>query len=117
MSAAPIDHFPITQEPDDGNSQNASLNIPRRGSGFHRLQSDDARAIRPAADQSRTHALDLTTLGKDNTAACSQALHDVTSRTDRAIIRAAAGAQAHKGGKVSDTQAFKSARLAWIDNK
>ncbi len=83
------------------------------------LQKDGCAGCHGGADAPATAALDLTNLGKDNTAACSQALHDVNlaNRPQSAIIQAAAGAQAHKGGKVPDSQAFTNALLGWINNE
>ena len=83
------------------------------------LQKDGCAGCHAGGDASATTALDLTNVGKDAAAACSQALRAVnlTNRPQSALIQAAAGAQAHKGGKVGDAQAFTSALLAWIDNE
>ena len=83
------------------------------------LQKEGCAGCHAGTDAGATTALDLTNVGKDNAAACSQALRAVnlTNRPQSAIIQAATGAQAHKGGTVGDAQAFKSALLGWIDNE
>ena len=83
------------------------------------LQKDGCAGCHAGSDASATAALDLTSVGKDNAAACSQALRavDLANRPQSAIIQAAVGAQAHKGGTVADAQAFTSALLGWIANE
>ena len=91
------------------------LHVQRRAA----LQKDGCAGCHAGSDASATAALDLTSVGKDNAAACSQALHavDLANRPQSAIIQEAVGAQAHKGGTVADAQAFTSALLGWIANE
>ena len=66
-----------------------------------------------------TIALDLTTVGKDNVAACAQALTKVSleNKPQSVIIKVAAGTQKHMGGKVADLWNYTTAMLGWINNE
>jgi hypothetical protein len=88
-------------------------------SGAPQLQKDGCTGCHAGADASATGAFDLTSLGKNDAAACAQALRfvDVTSRPQSAILQVAVGTQAHKGGTVTDPQPFTSALLGWINNE
>jgi hypothetical protein len=66
-----------------------------------------------------TSALDLTTLGKDNVAACAQVLTKVSlaNKPQSVIIKVAAGTQTHMGGRVADLQGYTAAMLGWMNNE
>jgi hypothetical protein len=83
------------------------------------LRKDGCIGCHGGGSATATGALDLTNVDKDNAAACTQALKAVnpTSKPQSAIIQAAAGAQAHVGGKVANAPAFTSALLGWINNE
>ena len=113
---APSDPPPVGQGPTAGACKSVATFT---SSAAPQLQQDGCAGCHAGADAPATAAFNLTNLGKDNTAACSQALRDanLANRPQSAIIQAAAGAQAHKGGKVADTQAFTNALLGWINNE
>jgi hypothetical protein len=66
-----------------------------------------------------TTAFDLAKLGKDDVAACAQALKkvDVANKPASAIFQATTGSLAHAGGKVADAAGFTRAVHGWIDNE
>jgi hypothetical protein len=66
-----------------------------------------------------TMAFDLSNLGKDDAAACAQALKkvDLANKPASAIFQAATGSLAHAGGKVHDAPGFTRAVNGWIDNE
>lgn len=88
-------------------------------SAAQQLQKDGCAGCHAGADASATSAFDLTNLGKNDPAACSQALRfvNVANRLQSPIIQVAVGTQAHKGGTVADPQPFTSALLGWINNE
>jgi hypothetical protein len=113
---APSDPPPVGPGPTAGACKSVATFT---SSAAPQLQQDGCAGCHAGADAPATAAFNLTNLGKDNAAACSHALHDVNlaNRPQSAIIQAAAGAQAHKGGKVADTRAFTNALLGWINNE
>ena len=83
------------------------------------LQKDGCVGCHSGANASAKSALDLTSVGTNDTAACAQALAKVnlTNKAQSMIIQAPAGTHAHAGGKVDDTQAFTAALLGWMNNE
>jgi hypothetical protein len=83
------------------------------------LRKDNCIGCHGGGSAAATGALDLTNVDKDNAAACAQALRRVnpSNKPQSAIIQAAAGTQAHVGGKVANAPAFTSALLGWSNNE
>jgi hypothetical protein len=83
------------------------------------LQKDGCVGCHSGANATAKNALDLTSVGTNDTAACSQALAKVNlaNRAQSVIIQAPAGAHAHMGGKVDDAAVFTAALLGWINNE
>jgi len=83
------------------------------------LRKEGCLGCHAGGEARATNALDLTGVGKDDAAACAQALKKVNlaSKPQSAIIQAATGAQPHAGGKVSDPASFSAALLGWINNE
>jgi hypothetical protein len=83
------------------------------------LQKDGCSGCHAGSNATATGALDLSSLGRDNAAACAQALNkvDLTNKLESPLIQAPAGTQTHMGGKVADTQGFTAALLGWINNE
>ena len=80
------------------------------------LSRDGCTECHGGGDAAATKALDLRSIGKDNTAACAEALKrvSVANGSLSAIIQAPAGAQNHAGGKVKDRPGFTAALMGWI---
>jgi hypothetical protein len=83
------------------------------------MRKDGCMGCHAGTSPGATGVFNLTSVGKDDAAACAQALNKVnlSNKPQSAIIQAAAGTQAHEGGKVADTQAFTTALLGWVNNE
>jgi hypothetical protein len=83
------------------------------------LQKNGCLGCHSGASAGATAALDLKSVGKDNTAACAQALTRVNlaSKPQSSIIDAATGSLTHAGGKVADKPAFIASLLGWINKE
>jgi hypothetical protein len=83
------------------------------------LQKDGCVGCHSGANTTAKNALDLTSVGVNNGAACTQALAKVNlgDKAQSVLIQAPAGTHAHLGGKVGDIQAFTAAMMGWINNE
>jgi len=83
------------------------------------LQKDGCVGCHSGANATAKNALDLASVGTNDTAACAQALAKVNlaNKAQSVIIQAPAGAHAHMGGKVDDAAVFTAALLGWINNE
>ncbi len=83
------------------------------------LQKDGCVGCHSGANATAKSALDLTSVGTNDTAACAQALAKVNlaNKAQSVIIQAPAGAHAHMGGKVDDAAVFTAALIGWINNE
>ena len=66
-----------------------------------------------------TSAFDLSKLGTDDAAACTQALKkvDPANKSQSAILKSPTGPVPHAGGKVADAASFTRAIRGWINNE
>jgi hypothetical protein len=83
------------------------------------LQKDGCVACHSASNATARAALDLTSVGTNDAAACAQALTKVnlTNKAQSILIQAPAGTHSHLGGKVEDPQAYTAALLGWMNNE
>jgi len=83
------------------------------------LQKDGCVGCHSGSNARAKSALDLTSVGTNDAAACTQALTKVNlaNKTQSILIQSPAGARAHLGGKVDDPQIFTAAMLGWINSE
>jgi hypothetical protein len=83
------------------------------------LKNDGCLGCHGGANPAAVRALDLSNVGKDDAAACAQALTKVngSNKPQSAILQAVTGTQAHLGGKVKDAPVFTAGVMGWINNE